>query len=225
MPMPRKASRAVAFAALAGLAAPVAVMAQSDAPAPAGPAARTAPIGLGERPSEELLRAWNIDISPDGENLPQGSGSVSEGETIFAQSCAVCHGADGTGGPMDRLAGGKGTLDTDDPVKTVGSYWPYATTLYDYVHRAMPFDNPQSLTADEVYAVTAYVLHLNELVPQDAVMDAQSLPQVEMPNRDAFEQMDTVTLPEAEACMSDCQPFDVDMQAATPSEIEEEQVQ
>lgn len=182
-------------------------------------------LDLGEAPSEELIAAWNIDISPSGENLPEGSGTVAEGQEIYASTCVACHGETGTEGPMDRLVGGQGSLDTETPVKTVGSYWPYATTLYDYIHRAMPFDNPQSLTPDQVYAVTAYVLNMNGIVPDDAVLDKESLPKIEMPNRDSFEQMDTVTLAETEACMENCEPFAVEMDATTPATISEEQVQ
>ncbi|MCK5931022.1 MAG: cytochrome c [Fulvimarina manganoxydans] len=175
------------------------------------PADGSSPIRqVGETPSEDLVRAWDIDISPDGENLPEGSGSVSEGREIFANNCAACHGADGTGGDGmigGRLVGGEGTLDTDKPVKTVNSYWPYATTLFDYIHRAMPFTAPQSLSDEEVYAVTAYVLNLGGIVPEDAVMDRTSLPRVEMPNRDSFEQMDTLTLADTTACMEDCSPL------------------
>lgn len=193
----------------------------------AGPGSGAAtPGGLGSTPAPELIEAWNIDIAPDGENLPPGSGSVAEGERIFAQQCAVCHGEDGTGGQMDRLVGGQGTLASDKPVKTVGSYWPYATTLFDYIHRAMPFPNPQSLSADQVYAVSAYILHLNGIVPADAVMDRQTLPQVRMPNRDGFTQTDTRTLAEVEACMSDCTPLQVkEPPGPTPEMIREPQVQ
>lgn len=182
-------------------------------------------LGLGERPNEELIKAWDIDISPDGANLPEGNGSVAEGRKIFADTCAVCHGEKGVEGPMDRLVGGQGTLATDSPVKTVGSYWPYATTLYDYIHRAMPFDNPQSLTPHEVYAVAAYVLNLNGVVPDDAVLDAKSLPKVEMPNHDSFEQMDTVTRTDSQACMDDCEPFALGTDTTSPETIDEEQVQ
>ena len=167
---------------------------------------------LGSTPSDDLVKAWNIDISPDGKNLPDGSGSVSQGQEIFASTCAACHGEKGEGGEGmvgGRLVGGKGTLASGKPVKTVGSYWPYATTLYDYVHRAMPFNAPQSLTPDQVYAVSAYVLNLNGIVPDDAVMDKNTLPKVEMPNRDGFVQMDTKTLAKTTACMKDCEPLNV----------------
>jgi cytochrome c len=142
--------------------------------------------GLGSAPDAALLRAWDIDVGPDGAGLPPGSGSVAEGRRVYAERCAACHGTDGQGGPMDRLAGGQGTLATAKPVRTVGSYWPYATTLFDYVRRAMPFDAPQSLKPGEVYAVSAFVLHLNGIVAADAVLDAKSLPLVKMPNRDGF---------------------------------------
>ena len=141
---------------------------------------------LGQPAALEEINQWNIDIGPNGEGLPRGRGTVPEGAAVYAAKCAKCHGPSGTEGPMDRLVGGRQTLSTSSPVKTVGSYWPYATTLYDYIHRAMPFDAPQSLTPDEVYAVTAWVLHRNGVVAEDAVMDARTLPAVEMPNRHGF---------------------------------------
>jgi S-disulfanyl-L-cysteine oxidoreductase SoxD len=141
--------------------------------------------GLGRAATPGEIAAWNIDVSPDGAGLPSGAGSVSEGKAIFAARCATCHGDHGQGGPMDRLAGGIGTISSKKPVKTVGSFWPYATTLFDFVRRAMPFDAPQSLTPDETYAVCAYVLFLNGLLPGEATLDAQSLPRIVMPNRSA----------------------------------------
>ncbi len=142
--------------------------------------------GIGRAATQIEIAGWNIDVAPDGAGLPPGRGSVHQGEAIYAEKCASCHGAHGQGGPMDRLAGGVGTIATRKPVKTVGSYWPYATTLYDYIHRAMPFTAPQSLSSDEVYAVCAYILFLNGLVPADSTLDASSLPRVVMPNRNAF---------------------------------------
>lgn len=141
---------------------------------------------LGRVASPEEVSQRDLIIAPDGENLPEGSGSVAEGAMVYAEKCAACHGANGNDGPMDRLHGGEGTIGTGNPVRTVSSYWPYATTLFDYVRRAMPANAPQSLTDDEVYAVTAYVLSLGGIVDDDAVMDAETLPQVEMPNRDGF---------------------------------------
>jgi mono/diheme cytochrome c family protein len=142
---------------------------------------------FGQPASAEEIAGWDIDVRPDGTGLPPGSGSVQQGEELYARLGAKCHGERGEGTEgVPPLVGGQGTLDTDAPVKTVGSFWPYATTLYDYIHRAMPADAPQSLTPDEVYALTAYVLYLNGIVPEDAVMDAQSLPQVVMPNHAGF---------------------------------------
>jgi mono/diheme cytochrome c family protein len=144
------------------------------------------PSGLGRPATEEEIRAWNIDVAPDGEGLPSGRGTVKHGAEVFAAKCAACHGPTGIEGPKDRLVGGQGTLATPKPIKTIGSYWPYATILYDYIHRAMPFNAPQSLTADETYSLTAWLLYKNQIIPEDAVIDAQSLPKVKMPNRDGF---------------------------------------
>ena len=134
---------------------------------------------------EDVARA-DLSIAPDGRNLPAGSGSVAQGASVYQGKCLACHGAAGGGGPMDRLTGGLGTLTSDRPIKTVASYWPYATTVFDYIRRAMPPTAPQSLTNDEVYAVTAYLLSIDGIVPKDAVLDARTLPQVRMPNRDGF---------------------------------------
>ena len=143
---------------------------------------------FGSPASEADIAAWNIEISPDGAGLPPGSGTVAGGEKIFAEKCQACHGEKGAGKPNDQLAGGFGTLARPDQpaVKTVGSFWPYATTLFDYTRRAMPWTAPKSLTDSEVYAVSAYILNLNGIIPADAVMDAKSLPKVTMPNREGF---------------------------------------
>jgi cytochrome c len=133
----------------------------------------------------EVARA-DITILPSGDNLPAGSGSVAQGAAIFVEKCQTCHGPAGAGATADRLSGGIGTLASPKPIKTVASYWPYATTVFDYVRRAMPLTAPQSLKADEVYALTAYLLSIDGIVPKDAVMDARSLPAVRMPNRDGF---------------------------------------
>ncbi len=162
--------------AMLGACAMPSVTQQSSTPGP----------GLGRAASVDEIKAWSISIAPDGAGLPAGSGSVADGAAVYAAKCAACHGEKGAGKPADALVGGIGTLASAAPVRTVGSYWPYATTLFDYVRRAMPTSAPMSLTNAEVYAVTAYVLNLNGIVAAGAVMDAQSLPQVEMPNRDGF---------------------------------------
>lgn len=141
---------------------------------------------LGRTPGAEELAAIDISIMPDGRGLPAGSGTVAQGAAVYAARCQACHGVGGVGGPNDRLTGGVGSLASPKPVKTIASYWPYATTVFDYVRRAMPITAPQSLTNDEVYAVTAYLLSVDGIVPKDAKLDAASLPQVKMPNRDGF---------------------------------------
>jgi len=148
------------------------------------PAAGSPQLGTPVEAAE--LAAWDISIPPSGAGLPPGSGSVAQGAAVYEQKCVMCHGVKGAGKPADPLAGGRGTLASKTPLRTVGSYWPYSTTLFDYVRRAMPITNPLSLTNDEVYAVSAYVLFLNGVVDEGAVMNAQTLPQVKMPNRDGF---------------------------------------
>jgi S-disulfanyl-L-cysteine oxidoreductase SoxD len=133
------------------------------------------------------IAPWDISIGPDGAGLPPGRGTAAQGEAVFTAKCQACHGEKAAGRPNDALVGGKGSLAPGTPpVKTVGSYWPYATTLFDYIRRAMPFQESQSLTSDEVYAVSAYILQLNEIIGKDDVLDAQTLPKVMMPNRDGF---------------------------------------
>jgi cytochrome c len=142
------------------------------------------PYGIGRTATAAEIAGWNIDIGRNGENLPPGSGSVSR--EVFDQQCAACHGAKGEGGVGDRLVGGQGTIATAKPVKTVGSYWPYAPTLFDYIRRAMPQNAPQSLGNDDVYAVSAYILSLNGLLAADATLDAGTLSAIKMPNRGMF---------------------------------------
>jgi len=142
--------------------------------------------GIGRAATPEEIAGWNLDIGRDGSGLPVGSGTVSHGHDVFAQQCAACHGEKGEGAVGDRLIGGQGTLATQNPVRTVGSYWPYAPTLFDYIRRAMPQNAPQSLSTDDVYAVSAYILSLNGLLPGDATLDATSLSAIRMPNRDGF---------------------------------------
>ena len=141
---------------------------------------------LGRVLTPEDIKKIDITIEPNGAGLPAGSGSVAAGATVYAQKCQGCHGAQGAGKPMEQLTGGIGTLASSKPVKTPISFWPSATTLFDYIRRAMPFNAPQSLTNEETYAVTAYLLSIDNVVPKDAVLDAKSLPQVKMPNRDGF---------------------------------------
>lgn len=140
----------------------------------------------GEPVSAAELARWDISIPPGGAGLPAGSGTAREGLKVYEQHCLACHGAKGVGKPADALAGGIGSLATKTPLRTVGSYWPYSTTLFDYVRRAMPLNNPLSLSDADVYAVSAYVLFLNGIIAEDTVMNAQTLPQVKMPNREGF---------------------------------------
>lgn len=142
--------------------------------------------GVGRPATQEEIRAWDIDVNSVGEGLPPGQGTVKQGAQVFASKCAMCHGPTGIEGPKDKLVGGHNTLMTAKPLKTIGSYWPYATTLYDYVHRAMPFTAPQSLTPDETYSVVAWLLFQNKIIPEDTVIDAKTLPTIRMPNRDGF---------------------------------------
>ncbi|HXE96754.1 MAG TPA: cytochrome c [Dongiaceae bacterium] len=141
---------------------------------------------LGREVKPEEIAAWDISIPPDGRGLPPGGGTAAEGGAVYSARCAGCHGVKGIGGPADPLVGGIGTLASKKPVKTVGSYWPFATTLFDYIRRAMPYNAPRSLSNDEVYAVSAYLLSLNGIIAPEARMDAKTLPQVKMPNRDGF---------------------------------------
>jgi len=148
-------------------------------------AAETPAFGQPISPSD--LAPWDISIGPDGAGLPPGRGTPAQGAAVYAAKCQACHGEKGAGKPNDTLVGGFGTIASDKPaVKTIGSYWPYATTLFDYVRRAMPYNAAKSLTSDEVYAVSAYLLNLNGVIGNDDVMDAQTLPKVKMPNRDGF---------------------------------------
>ncbi len=141
---------------------------------------------LGTPISEAEIAAWDISILPDGTGLPPGSGTPSEGARIFATKCAVCHGENGKGDSAAALAGGGPLTSGIETTKTIANFWPYATTIFDFTRRAMPWPKPRSLTNDEVYALTAYMLSLNKIVGEDAVMNAQTLPKVRMPNRDGF---------------------------------------
>jgi S-disulfanyl-L-cysteine oxidoreductase SoxD len=132
------------------------------------------------------VKSWDGSIAPDGSGLPPGRGSVAEGRALYNQKCVTCHGVNGAGKPADRLTGGVGTLASAHPIKTVASFWPYATTLFDYIRRAMPISQPRSLSNDEVYALVAFILSVDGIVKPDAVMNAETLPQVKMPNRNGF---------------------------------------
>ena len=174
--------------------------------ATAAGAAEPAPFGYGKSATPEEIAGWNIDVrGDDGAGLPAGSGSVPRGAEVFSVQCALCHGTFGEGeGRFPKLAGGKGTLKLDRPELTVGSYWPFAPTLWDYINRAMPMQAPHSLSADDVYALTAYILNLNDIVPNEFVADRDSLPKVKMPNRDSFVWTDPRPDTMAKACMSAC---------------------
>jgi S-disulfanyl-L-cysteine oxidoreductase SoxD len=145
------------------------------------------PPSLGQLATPDQIAAWDTDIAPDGTGLPPGKGTAAEGDLVYHSMCAACHGERGEGNPNDRLVGGHGTLSGGQvAVKTVGSYWPYATTLFDYTRRAMPWNAPKSLTDDQVYSVTAYILSLNGIIGANEEINTQTLPKVQMPNRDGF---------------------------------------
>jgi cytochrome c len=142
---------------------------------------------LGRTPSKEEVQAWNQSIGPQGKELPPGSGSAKQGEKVFAEKCAVCHGPAGEGSQLaPRLIGGRGPLASPTPSRTLANYWPFATTSWDYINRAMPPKQEGSLNASDVYALTAFILFRNEIIPETQVIDAASLPKVKMPNRDGF---------------------------------------
>lgn len=192
-------AKAIALTMVA-LAAPLAIALNADGQAKKRPAAASptrvadpapARFGIGRAATPDEIRALDIDVMADGRGLPPGKGSAAEGKVVYEAKCRSCHGADGQGGQFDRLVGrdsGPNWNFATDPklVKTVGNYWPYATTLFDYTRRAMPFMAPGTLTADETYGLVAYILALNKIVPEDMVMDQSSLPKVVMPARDKF---------------------------------------
>ena len=141
--------------------------------------------GLGKPMTAAELAAWDINILPDGRGLPPGSGTPAQGARIYAEKCVACHGESGKGGPNSALVGGA-PLTSMETVKTIANFWPYATTIFDYVRRAMPWQQPKTLTNDEVYALTAYLLALNKLIGENDAVNAETLPRVRMPNRDGF---------------------------------------
>ncbi len=189
------------------LAKPIAVaVAVLLAALPAGAAERTFP-GIGQPPDPALLKAWDIDVAPDGRGAPPGRGTALEGEEIYFDKCAACHGDFGEGvGRIAALMGGEDTLQDERPVKTIGSFWPYAATIFDYTKRSMPFGDAQSLSDDEVYAVTAYILYLNDLIADDTELGPDTLGTIDLPSRDLF---DPDPRPDAQPaggapCMRDC---------------------
>jgi S-disulfanyl-L-cysteine oxidoreductase SoxD len=155
------------------------------ASAGATPGATESP-NLGREATPTQIAGWDISVGPDGVGLPPGKGTPATGATVYEQKCQVCHGAKGVGQPNDRLVGGQGTLASKAPVRTIGSYWPYATTVFDYVRRSMPYTQPHSLSDNEVYAVTAYLLNLNGIIGDNDEMNARTLPNVKMPNQSNF---------------------------------------
>jgi len=167
--------------------------------------------GIGHAATPEQISGWDIDVRPDGSGAPSGHGSVKEGEKVYLDKCAACHGEFGeSAGRWPQLAQGKGTLASSDPVKTVGSYFPYLSIVFDYIRRAMPFGAAQSLSNDELYAVTAYVLNLNDIVDDKFVLSKQTWGQVKMPNQSGFFDDDRDKAEKAfwnaKPCMSDCRP-------------------
>lgn len=166
--------------------------------------ARAGYYGYGETATPEMIAGWDIDIRPDGKGLPPGSGTAEQGEPIYEKKCSTCHGVFGEGaGRWPKLAGREELASNQRPEKTVGNYWPYASTVWDYIHRAMPFFEPQSLGNDEVYAITAYVLYLNEIVEYDQELNRDNLASIEMPNRDGFYEDPRPDVHNV-ACMENC---------------------
>lgn len=168
-------------------------------------------FGLGRPATVKEIQAWNIDVRPDGQGLPKGKGNAAKGEAIFAAKCAICHGDFGEG--VDRwpvLAGGGDTLNSEDPVKTVGSYWPYLSTAYDYIYRAMPYGNAQTLKPDEVYSIIAYILLMNDVIEDDEFeLSDKNFTTLRLPNEKNFiydPRPDTPTLKQVDPCMKDCKP-------------------
>jgi cytochrome c len=183
--------------------------------APKQKAATTTPakrLDIGRAATPEEIAGWDIDIRPDGQGLPPGKGTVKQGEPLYMERCAACHGEFGeSAGRWPILAGGNGTLASHDPVKSVGSYWPYASTLMDYIRRSMPFGNAQSLTNDELYAITAYVLYLNDVIKDESFeLNAQNFPTIKLPNEPNFYDDDREAAERAfwrrKLCMTNCAP-------------------
>lgn len=202
----------LAASVLAGVVSSAGMMALAQkAPAPKH-ATVSKPLGIGREAKPEEIAGWDIDIRPDGQGLPPGKGTVKVGEAIYMQQCAACHGEFGeSAGRWPIVAGGAGTLASHDPVKSIGSYWPYASTVIDYIRRAMPFGNAQSLSNDELYAVTAYVLYLNDVIKDESFeLNADTFKTIRLPNETNFRDDDRDTAEKAlwrkNPCMTNCRP-------------------
>jgi cytochrome c len=198
--MLRSAKLALSAALLVALAAPAVAQAKKETPRN---------YGIGHVATPEQIAGWDIDVRPDGQGAPPGRGSVKDGEQVYMDKCAACHGEFGeSAGRWPQLAQGKGTLATHDPVKTVGSYFPYLSSVFDYIRRAMPFGDAQSLTNDELYAVVAYVLNLNDIVDDKFVLSKETWGKVKMPNEGGFFDDDREKTEKAfwnkNPCMKDC---------------------
>ena len=198
--MSRSARPSIALALVLALGGPA--LAQSKPEAPRN-------YGVGHVATPEQLAGWDIDVRPDGQGAPSGRGSVKDGEKVYMEKCAACHGEFGeSAGRWPQIAQGKGTLASHDPVKTVGSYYPYLSSVVDYIRRAMPFGDAESLTNDELYAVVAYVLNLNDIVDENFVLSKETWAQVKMPNRGGFFDDDREKSEKAfwnpNPCMKDC---------------------
>ena len=198
----------LAFGLVAALASPALPQAKKQQPEP-----QLAKVGLGRPVLPEEIKAWDIDLRPDGLGAPLGKGDVKKGEELFHAQCAACHGEFGEAvGRWPVLVGGKGSLKHDNPEKTIGSYWPDASTVFDYIRRAMPFGNARSLSDDEVYAITAFLLNMNEVVKDDFVLSNENIGKVKMPNAGAFYDDDRTTAEKhfwAEPCMKNCKTGEV----------------
>ena len=192
------------------LAIALALACATIAPAPAQQGKSTPRYNIGRAPTAEEIRGWDIDVRPDGQGLPAGKGTAAQGEKLFMDNCASCHGEFGEGnGRWPVLAGGKGSLTSDNPVKTIGSYWPYASTVFDYVRHAMPFGNAESLKTDDYYALVAYLLYLNDIVTDETFeLNDKNLASIKMPNEQGFVMDDRASTEKSfrqkELCMNDC---------------------
>jgi mono/diheme cytochrome c family protein len=207
---------ALPLAFLSALVTAVIGIAQSGAQAPIHGAGKAPSeprrLGIGREASSDEIAGWAIAVRPDGQGLPPGRGTVKQGEEIYLAQCASCHGEFGeSSGRWPILSGGAGTLGGHDPVRSIGSYWPYASTVFDYIRRAMPYGNAQSLTPDEIYAVTAYVLFLNDIITdEDFELNRDNFPSIRMPNQPNFYDDDRETAERAfwnpQPCMANCAP-------------------